>query len=111
MAKTYQINGFNYQHVTCSARRADKFVEEFGQATTNEARVVLAQSVLTYAGETKPEPVFDWLEEVDMEVVMEVLNDFFYKSIGITSPQQRSLIESAMRDPEKYGSIIGRRNG
>lgn len=81
--KTYNINGVQYRHIACTARRADDFQKQYEivdkQADNGEytPMAVLAKSIVERAkpDSTLPEP--DWTEEVPMTTIREILADFF----------------------------------
>jgi hypothetical protein len=106
--KTYTINGFIFESITLSATKAKWFTAEYDQADTLEKKAVLASQCLVPTGE---KPDFSWVDDVDVDEVVEVLDDFFYRSLGITNPQQKALLQSVLTDPTKYAGLTGLKTG
>jgi len=97
--KTYKIEGFELKTVKCSPSRAMTFVEKLYSCNTAEKKANLAKSILVPVKAESQEAFdnLDFINEVDLDDINKVLDDFFLRSTGRTIQQMNDLIESSMK--------------
>lgn len=111
--KTYKIEGFELKTVKCSPSRAMTFVEEFYSCNTAEKKANLAKSLLVPIKQESKEAFdnLDFMNDVDLDDINEVLNDFFLRSTGRSIQQMNDLIESSMKKTMESITGNGLKNG
>lgn len=81
--KTYNINGVQYRHIPCTAKRAEDFQIQYAvvdqQADKGEytPMAVLAKTIVERVNPDSALPEPDWAGDVPMTTIREVLADFF----------------------------------
>ncbi len=111
--KTYKIEGFELKTVKCSPSRAMTFVEELYSCNTAEKKANLAKSILVPLKAESQEAFdnLDFINDVDLDDINKVLDDFFLRSTGRTIQQMNDLIESSLKKTMESITGNGRETG